>query len=89
MSLISWYEWHDNKVPAYLASKTYSEAHGCSSPWREVSSTHEICINDLEEEVERMLIKFADDIEPPGIANAVLNGNNIQDDFDRLEYGLK
>lgn len=69
--------------------KTYSEAHGCASPWREVSSTLEICINDLEEEVEGMLIKFADDMESSGIANAVLNRNNIQNNFDRLESGLK
>ena len=44
-----------------------------------------IFINDLDEEVQGKLIKFADDTKLGGIANTLEDRNKLQSDLDRLE----
>ena len=44
-----------------------------------------IFINDLDEEVQETLIKFADDTKLGGIANTLEDRNKLQCDLDRLE----
>ena len=44
-----------------------------------------IFINDLDEEVQGTLIKFADDTKLCGIANTLEDRNKLQSDLDRLE----
>lgn len=44
-----------------------------------------ILINDLDERIEGMVIKFADDTKLDRIVNILEHKNKIQNDFDRLE----
>ena len=48
-----------------------------------------VFINDLDEEVQGMLIKFADDTKLDGIANTLEDRNKLQSDIDRLEHWAK
>ena len=48
-----------------------------------------IFINDLDEGVQGMLIKFADDTKLGGIANTLEDRNKIQNDLDRMEHWAK
>ena len=45
-----------------------------------------IFINDLNEGVQGMLVKFADDTEVGRIANTLEDRNKIQKDLDRMEH---
>ena len=45
-----------------------------------------IFINSLDEGMQGMLIKFADDTTLGGIANTLEGRNKIQNDLDRLEH---
>ena len=44
-----------------------------------------IFLNDLNEGVQRMLVKFADDTKLSAIANTLEDRNKIQNDLDRLD----
>ena len=45
-----------------------------------------IFINDLDEGVQGLLVKFADDKKLGGIANTLEDRNKIQNDLDRMEH---
>ena len=40
----------------------------------------------MDEGVQRMLVRFADDTKFGGIANTLQDRNNIQNDLDRIEH---
>ena len=45
-----------------------------------------IFINDLDEGVQGMLVKFVVDTKLGGIANTLEDRNRIQNDFDRMKH---
>ena len=45
-----------------------------------------IFINDLDQGIHGMLIRFVDNTKLGGIANTLEDRNKIQNDFDRLEH---
>ena len=87
---IRWiHNWLQNRTQRVLINGSFSN-------WGEVTSgvpqgsvlgpvLFNIFINDLDEEVQGMLIKFADDTKLGGTANTLEDRNKIQSDLDRLE----
>ena len=79
----------------WLADRTQRVLiNGSSSSWREVTSSvlegsvlwsvlFNIFINDLDEAVEGILIKFTDDTKLGGVANTPEERTTIQRDLDR------
>ena len=87
---IKWiYNWLTSRTQRVLIN-------GSSSSWKEVTSgvpqgfvlwpvLFNFFINNLDEAVEGILIKFADDTKLDGVANTPEERTTIQSDLDRLE----
>ena len=84
----NWLQNHSQRV----------KINGSFSNWEEVTSgvpqgsvlglvLFNIFINDLDEGVQGMLVKFADDMG--GIANTVEDRNKIENDLDRMAHWAK
>ena len=87
---IRWiHSWLQNQTQRVLINGTFSY-------WGEVTSgvpqgsvlgpvLFNVFINDVDEEVQGTLIKFADDTKLGGIASTLEDRNKLQSDLDRLE----